>query len=215
MILVEEKVEKEVGEYKMSNVSMKHKEETTIVTFKNTHPSIVNSFRRIILDEVPTFAIEDVEIVKNESPLYDETIAHRLGLLPLTTDLKTYNFKDKCKCKGVGCALCEVKMSLKAKGEGYVYSKAIKSNDPKICVVDKEIPITKLFGEKEIEANLTAIIGKGREHAKWAPAHTYLNDTGKAIDLYIESFGQLNSKEIFNKSVEIVVEKIDELEAQL
>ncbi len=55
-------------------------------------------------EEVPTMAIEDVEFRKNNSILYDEIIAHRLGLVPLKTDLKSYNLPEKCKCKGEGCA---------------------------------------------------------------------------------------------------------------
>lgn len=194
---------------------MKQKDDIAVFNFKDTHPTVVNSFRRIILDEVPTFAIEDVEFVKNESPLYDETVAHRLGLVPISTDLKSYNFKQNCKCKGVGCALCEVKMTLKSEGNGYILTDAIKSNDPKVAVVDKEIPITKLFGEKAIEANLTAVLGRGREHAKWAPAHTYLKQSGKSIDLFVEPFGQLSAKDIYNNAIDILVAKIKDLEGEL
>ena len=71
---------------------------------KDTTPAFVNALRRIILDEVPTMAIEDVEFRKNNSILYDEMIAHRLGLLPLKTDLKSYTVPEHCKCEGKGCA---------------------------------------------------------------------------------------------------------------
>ena len=185
------------------------------VTFKGTHNTVVNSFRRLILDEVPTFAVEDVEVVLNDSPLYDEALAHRLGLIPLKTDYKSYNMKDNCKCGGVGCALCEVKMTLKQDDEGYVYSSAIKSDDPKIVPSDLGIPITKIVGEGSVEMNLKAVLGKGREHSKWAPAHTYLKEGKGTVDLVIEPFGQLEGKEIFNKAVDIMVDKITELEGKL
>ncbi len=184
-------------------------------TFENTHNSIVNSIRRTILDDVPTFAIEDVEIVVNDSPLYDETLAHRLGLIPLRTDLKSYNFREDCKCGGIGCALCEVKMTLKADTEGFVYSKELNSDDPKIVPANDEIPITKLFGSKKLEVNMKATLGTGRVHAKWAPAHSYLKEDGKKIDLIVESFGQLESKEIYNKAIDILCAKIDELGGKL
>ena len=188
---------------------------TGVFEFKDTHTTIVNSIRRIILDEIPTFAIEDVEVVSNESPLYDETVAHRLGLVPIKTELKSYNFKDECPCGSIGCALCEVKMSLLAEEEGYVLSGLIKSDDPQIVPVDDKIPVTKLFPGKKVELNLTAVLGKGREHAKWAPAHVFLRDNEKSIELVVESFGQMGAKEVFNKAIDVLIEKIEDLESKL
>ncbi|EMC95425.1 hypothetical protein BAUCODRAFT_541052 [Baudoinia panamericana UAMH 10762] len=46
--------------------------------------SIANAFRRILLAEIPTLAIEDVFIFNNTSIIQDEVLAHRLGLIPLT-----------------------------------------------------------------------------------------------------------------------------------
>lgn len=196
-------------------VTMKTKTDMSVFTFKDTHNTVVNAIRRVILDEVPTLAIEDVEISVNDSPLYDETIAHRLGLIPLKTDYKAYGFKESCKCGGIGCALCEVKMSIQASKAGEVLSGSIKSDDPKVVPADKEIPVTKLIDGKKLELTAKAIMGRGREHAKWAPAHTYLLENGKSVDLVIESFGQLSDKEIYNKAIEILCDKIDELGGQL
>ncbi|OQN97731.1 hypothetical protein B0A48_16052 [Cryoendolithus antarcticus] len=46
--------------------------------------SIANAFRRILVAEVPTLAIEDVFVFNNTSIIQDEVLAHRLGLIPLT-----------------------------------------------------------------------------------------------------------------------------------
>lgn len=46
--------------------------------------SIANAYRRILLSELPTLAIEDVFIFDNTSIIQDEVLAHRLGLIPLT-----------------------------------------------------------------------------------------------------------------------------------
>ena len=54
-----------------------------------TERVFVNTIRRMIIDEVPTLAVEDVEFRANSSALYDEMIALRLGLLPIKTDLKS------------------------------------------------------------------------------------------------------------------------------
>lgn len=196
-------------------VKFEDKGNKAMVVFKKTHNTIVNSIRRIILDEVPTFAIEDVEVVVNGSPLYDETIAQRLGLVPLKTDLTSYNFKETCKCGGIGCAMCEVKMAIKQDEDGYIYSGSIKSDDPQVVPVDAEIPITKLFNGAKLELNLTAVLGKGKEHAKWAPAHTFLKETKDGLNLVIEPFGQLDAKDVYNKAIDILIEKISDLEGQL
>jgi DNA-directed RNA polymerase I and III subunit RPAC1 len=45
--------------------------------------SIANAFRRILIAEVPTVAIEKVYVLNNTSVIADEVLAHRLGLIPL------------------------------------------------------------------------------------------------------------------------------------
>jgi len=195
-------------------VDFKNNSDNAVFVFKDVHNTIVNSIRRIILEEVPTFAIEDVEVVNNASPLYDETIAQRLGLVPIKTDLSSYNLKSECKCGGIGCALCEVSMHLKQDEDGYVYSGSITSDDPQIVPVDKEIPITKLFNGKTLELNLKAVLGNGNEHIKWAPAHTFLREVENNVELVIEPFGQLDSKVIYNTAIDTLIKKITELEEQ-
>ena len=44
--------------------------------------SLANAFRRILLAEIPTLAIENVFIDNNTSVIQDEVLAHRLGLIP-------------------------------------------------------------------------------------------------------------------------------------
>ncbi|MBW2988256.1 DNA-directed RNA polymerase subunit D [Candidatus Woesearchaeota archaeon] len=133
----------------------------------------VNSLRRIMINEVPVLAIEDVEFRKNDSALYDEIVALRLGLLPLTTDLKTLNLKEECTCKGAGCSLCQVVFKLKEKGPKMVYAKSLKANDAKTKVVYPDMPIVKLAKNQELEFVATAILGKGEEHVKWSPCLAY------------------------------------------
>jgi DNA-directed RNA polymerase subunit D len=137
---------------------------------KDSTPAFVNMLRKTIIDEVPTMAIEGVEFSKNSSALYDEIIAHRLGLIPFTTDLDSYVLPEECSCKGEGCSKCSLQLSLKAKGPGYVYSSDIKSKDPKVVSVYPKTPIVKLIKGQTLEFEATATLGKGKEHAKWCPA---------------------------------------------
>lgn len=133
----------------------------------------VNTLRRLMLNEVPVMAIEDVEYKKHSSALYDEMIALRLGLLPLTTDLEGYNLPWECSCEGAGCAKCQVTLTLNAKGPCVVTAKDLKSKDPKVKPVYPETPIVKLREGQEVELVATAQLGVGKEHAKWSPALVY------------------------------------------
>src|SRR3989344_8156217 len=97
-------------------------------SLEESTPAFANTLRRIMISEVPTLAIEDVELFDNSSALYDEMIALRLGLIPLTTNVKDYNFRDECTCKGKGCSKCTVTFALNKKGPGAVFSGDLKSS---------------------------------------------------------------------------------------
>src|SRR3989338_1426343 len=136
---------------------------------KDSNPVFANTLRRLMIDEVPAMAIEDVEFSKNNSILYDEMIAHRLGLVPLKTDLKSYNLPEKCKCEGKGCNRCQLKMVLKAAKIGNVCASEIKSKDPAVKPVFSDTPIVKLIKGQSLELEATAVLGKGKQHMKWSP----------------------------------------------
>ena len=141
---------------------------------KDSNPVFANTLRRLMIDEVPTMAIEDVEFSKNNSILYDEMIAHRLGLIPLKTDLKSYNLPDKCKCEGKGCNRCQLKMVIRATNKaGVVYASEIKSKDPAVKPVYGDMPIVKLLKGQTLELEATAVLGRGKEHMKWSPCLAY------------------------------------------
>lgn len=137
---------------------------------KGVTPAYANALRRMMLNHVPTMAIEDIEMRKNNSVLYDEILAHRLGLLPLQTDLKSYEMK---KPDEEGNARNECTITLKAKGPGMVYASSLKPKDPKIKPVYPETPIVNLLKGQEIELQASATLGYGKEHAKWSPGHVW------------------------------------------
>ncbi|MEM2109495.1 MAG: DNA-directed RNA polymerase subunit D [Candidatus Odinarchaeota archaeon] len=141
-------------------------------TLEDLDASIANSLRRIMISEVPTMAIEEIYVAENTSPLFDEIIAHRLGLIPLKTDLDNYVPKDKCSCQGVGCSRCQVTLSLDRKAEGEnetVLSGDLKSDDNNIIPVSPNIPITKMQRGQRLTLEAYARLGTGKEHAKWEP----------------------------------------------
>ena len=132
---------------------------------------MINALRRIMLTEVPVMAIDEVIILKNDSPLYDEIISHRLGLIPLKTDLDVYKLPKECECSGYGCPLCQVSLTCEVTNTTNasleVYSGDLKSNDPKIVPVDQFIPIVKIDKNNKIIVEAYAILGIAKEHVKW------------------------------------------------
>jgi len=85
---------------------LSHSYEETQLVLKNTNPAFANSLRRIMIAEVPTVAIEAVEITQNDSPLIDEMICHRLGLIPLQSDHIDLVFPQDCDCSQDACDNC-------------------------------------------------------------------------------------------------------------
>lgn len=140
---------------------------------------IANGVRRIMMSEVQVMAIDDVIIVENTSVLRDEMIAHRLGFVPIKTDLSSYVARDLCDCKSdLGCAKCSVTLTLESEAvdqERNVYSGELKSSDPEAVPVSGDIPIVKLAKGQKIRLEAYARLGTGKEHAKWQPtsASTY------------------------------------------
>ncbi len=194
---------------------------------------LANAIRRSAL-EIPIMAIDEVEIIKNDSALFDEILAHRIGMVPIKT--------DKVSTK-------ELQFKLKKKGPCTVYSTDF---EPSIGV-DFKLPLVILGEGQELELNVYAKPGKGIEHIKHSPGLIYykhkleeellslvsIDDTGKLefdeeelkekgidegiinklkkiskveeLTFNIESWGQLEVKEIFTKAIESLIKNLEEL----
>lgn len=135
--------------------------------------AFMNALRRTVVAEVPSMAIDEVVVIENSSMLHDEILAHRLGLIPLVTDLDSYNLPEECSCKSeMGCNLCRVSLTLDFEaGESAktVYSGDLASENPNIRPVSERIPIVKLALDQRLKIEAYARLGKGEKHAKWQP----------------------------------------------
>ncbi|MHA1148200.1 MAG: DNA-directed RNA polymerase subunit D [Promethearchaeota archaeon] len=154
------------------NIEILEKNEQNLVfIIKDVSIEMVNAIRRIMLTEIPVMAIDEVIILKNDSPLYDEILAHRLGLIPLKTDLDVYKLPSECECGGFGCPLCQVSLTCEVANESntpmMIYSGNLKSNDPKVIPVDPNIPLIKIDKNDKVILEAYAILGKAKQHARW------------------------------------------------
>lgn len=131
-------------------------------------PSFLNAIRRTLLSQVPKLAIEDVTIYDNTSALFDEMLAHRLGLLPVPTDLNLFVPRKECTCNGEGCPSCTVLYTLSKEGPCMVYSgDLVPAADAKFKIFDPKVPLVKLLEGQRVMLEAGAILGSGIEHAKW------------------------------------------------
>ena len=157
----------------LSDVSLK-------LLISDTTPYFVNTLRRYLISNIPKMAIEDVEFhlgpirddtgkeFESISPLFDEIIAHRLGLIPIPTDLELFGYRDECVCKGEGCPNCTIMYTLNKKGPCTVYSGDLEPlGDSKFKIKEDLIPIVKLSDHQALLIYATAILGTTMEHAKW------------------------------------------------
>ncbi len=146
---------------------------------------LLNVIRRYSLAKVPTYAIDEVMVIVNTSAMFDEILAHRLGMIPLTSEDSLNKLGDvdlevcsKCseseeKPPAEICEKCYIHMLLEAEAsnsEVTIYSSNIKSEDPYVRPVHDNIPIVILAPGQKISLELRARIGRGLEHAKWSPA---------------------------------------------
>jgi DNA-directed RNA polymerase, alpha subunit/40 kD subunit len=122
-----------------------------------------------MISDVPKMAIDYVDIYDNTSVLFDEMLSLRLGLVPLKTNADMYRFSQDCECKGAGCALCQVSLTLSAEGPCVVHSRDMKSSDPETVPSDLNIPIVELKVGQKVVLTAVARLGTAREHAKFQP----------------------------------------------
>ena len=177
-----------------------------------------NALRRFAISEVPCMAIDEIVIHENSSVLYDEILAHRLGLIPLTTDLEGYILPQDCDCKtSLGCTKCRVLLVLDAVATDEVktiYSGDLVSEDTRVKPYVDNIPIIKLAPSQKIKLEAYAKLGKGRHHAKWQPVTiSTLTDTDNDSEFHltIESTGSLPANEILLQATSILNTKLKDM----
>lgn len=143
---------------------------------KDTTPAFVNAIRRTILMDVPTIAIDEVAMIENTTPMFDEYIAHRLGFIPLWSDIPDLIRIEDCDCDMKGCNRCTVALSLTEEtdkgNEKMVYSRDLNPLDHRVYPVSDDIPIMKVGPDQRLILEGIARFGTGREHAKWQPTGT-------------------------------------------
>ncbi|MFH0832633.1 MAG: DNA-directed RNA polymerase subunit D [Candidatus Aenigmatarchaeota archaeon] len=150
------------------NLKILEKSDRRMEFILDCDPAFANALRRIMISEMPVLAIEYVEFEYNSSGLFDEVIAHRLGLIPLVFP-DIFEMKSECKCKGKGCSRCEVVATLEKEGPCIVKASDLIF-DGDVTPFDPDIPIVELLEGHKIKFRAFAQLGFGRDHAKYQAA---------------------------------------------
>nr|CAH7724298.1 unnamed protein product [Callosobruchus chinensis] len=163
------------------------------------HSALANTFRRLMLSDVPSMAIEKVHIQNNTSIIQDEVLAHRLGLIPLKADPRLFTFKAGGKKEGSENDTLEFELKIKCSynkeankkdssraediyKNNKVFSKHIKwvpmgsqkdkFRDKDVGPIHDDILIAKMRPGHELDLKLIAVKGIGKDHAKFSPVST-------------------------------------------
>jgi len=180
--------------------------EKIAIKLKGVPLQYANALRRVCLNGVPVFAIDTVDIIENTSVLPDEGLAHRLGLIPLKTDLSQININESDK-------ILLVLDSGESDQTRAVLSGELSSEDDTVKPVSDKIPIVQLAPGQKIKIECYARLGRGTEHAKWNSSNiSTLTDTDKDDEkiLTVESTGALNPEQIVLEGVQEVSRRVVE-----
>lgn len=165
-------------------------EEEIIFDLKGVEPPLANALRRILISEIPTMAIEVVNIFQNTSVIPDEVLSHRLGLIPIFADANEFQnkkesedfnefnsiyFKVHIKCelnKTRGEIMNQEVLSCHFEWTPIGQQNKRFTGPEKIRTVHDDILVAKLRPGQEIEVELICVKGIGKTHAKWSPVST-------------------------------------------
>ena len=177
---------------------LKHTEDCIQFLVTGIEVPLANALRRVMIADVPTVAIELVQFEVNTTVLHDEMIAHRLGLIPLTSSVE---LEDKA-----------VNFNLDLTAEDNIEewtSELLESDNEDVIPAISGIPIVKVSRGQQLKLTATTKRGTGFEHAKWSPVSTcFFQVTSDGFKFEVETTRSLDPVEVVKRAIDILREKL-------
>jgi|TARA_B100001245_G_scaffold111140_1_gene81326 DNA-directed RNA polymerase subunit D len=180
------------------------------IKLKGVSLEYANALRRICLNGVPVFAIDTVDVIENTSVMADEDLAHRLGMIPLKTELSRFNDPDS--------RVMFILDSGEIETTKIVTTADLSTKDDVVKPISDKIPIAALAPGQRIKFEAYAKLGRGTEHAKWNSANiSVLTNTEKKDEhvLTVETTGALQPEEIILTGIDELGKRLDEFKEKL
>ena len=177
----------------MKVTDVKYTGDTAQFVIHESNTDKVNALRRYLMCGIETYAIGDVEIIKNTSSSADEVIIQRLELTPLSIIGNPDALTPEL-----------LTLALTVKLEGRVCSIVSDDIEHSAAIsVFSGITLVKLRDGQELDIKMTAIKGTGHDHAKWSPvtvsAHCRIDK--ESFDFQLSTVGQLTTTSLVDEYV--------------
>lgn len=153
-------------------------------------PPVANGLRRTMISDVPTVAIESVSMEQNTGALHDELIAQRLGLIPILCDINflkrvasndeqfffpdySYKFSLDVCCPQLTPEVTVYARDLVFQPQNEDQETAVSNGTMRPPQASHpDIMITRLRPGQVLKLECFAVVGVGKDHAKFSPVAT-------------------------------------------
>jgi len=137
-------------------------------------PAFVNAIRRVLISEIPIMSFDEIVFLENTSVLYDEIIAHRIGLVPIKNDpneilsILESDINEFSKREAVFVLEEEAREGVKTIYSGDLKPRSTFGGEAiNIEIANKKIPLVKLAEGQRLVLEAYARYGLGKNHAKF------------------------------------------------
>jgi DNA-directed RNA polymerase subunit D len=166
----------------------------------NANEAIANALRRSMMAKVPTLAIKELHINQNQSGLFDEVLANRMGQIPFTIP-ENVDEDDT------------VHIAVQKEGETTVHAEDIKADYDEAKPVNPDTVVVDLKEGQELKLEGEAVLGTGKDHAKHQGGTIgYQKTDDNQFVFRIESTSGYTNQELLEAGIQKIKDDLEKFE---